>query len=145
MGSRNELKPAYGLAVVLLIVGVLSYTAFPSKTPDQPVRLMFKNTAGKVLFDHKTHTSDAGYGISCADCHHHPEDNESGSLACSDCHLSSDQGDAGPPAACMECHETDELEDIDLTNKKDAFHSQCIKCHQEFEAGPEKCTSCHIM
>ena len=145
MSSKSELKLAYGLAVILLIVGVLSYTAFSSKTPDQPVRLMFKNAAGKVLFDHKTHTDDSGYGISCYDCHHHPEDDESALRACSDCHLHSDQAEEGSLKACMECHESEELEDIDLTNKTDAFHSQYIKCHQEFEAGPAECSACHIM
>ena len=126
-------------------MGVLSYVAFSAKTPDQPVRKMFKCAAGKVLFDHKTHTDSSGYGISCYDCHHHPADDESALRACGDCHFHSDKVEDGRPQACMECHEPDELEDIDLTNKTDAFHSQCIDCHKEFEAGPEECSSCHVM
>jgi len=31
---------------------------------------MFKNIAGNVLFDHKEHTWDKGYGLKCTECHH---------------------------------------------------------------------------
>ena len=63
MFSKIELKLAYGLAICLLFAGALCYAAFPAKTPDEPVRLMFDVTAGKVLFDHKIHHADTGYGI----------------------------------------------------------------------------------
>ena len=126
MKSNKELQIAYGLAIILLVVGVLSYSAFSAKTPDQPVRLMFKCVAGKVLFDHKTHTAESGYGISCTDCHHNLEEGET------------------KPQACRECHEP-ESQDEDMPNKSDAFHSQCIDCHKEAGAGPEKCASCHVM
>jgi len=126
MISNKELQIAYGLAIILLVVGVLSYAAFPAKSPDQPVRLMFKCVAGKVLFDHKTHTSESGYGISCNDCHHNLEEGEI------------------KPQACGECHES-ESQDEDMPNRSDAFHSQCIDCHKEGGAGPEKCASCHVM
>ena len=77
--SGKELQLAYRLAITLFIVGVASYayTAFSAKPPDEPIRVMYKTTAGKVLFDHKTHSADTGYGISCYDCHHHPPEDES--------------------------------------------------------------------
>ena len=109
MKSNKELQIAYGLAIILLVVGVLSYTAFSAKAPEQPVRLMFKCVAGKILFDHKTHTDESGYSISCG-----------------------------------ECHEA-KSEDEDMPSRSDAFHSQCIDCHKEGGAGPEKCASCHVM
>nr|MBL0699426.1 cytochrome C [Desulfobacterales bacterium] len=56
MTSKKELLLALILTLVLLVVGVISYAAFPAKAPDQPVRLMFKGVAGKVLFTHKMHT-----------------------------------------------------------------------------------------
>ena len=71
MFSKIELKQAYGLAICFMFVGVLCYAAFPAKTPAEPVRLMFNVTAGKVLFDHKIHHADTGYGISCGDLVHH--------------------------------------------------------------------------
>ena len=146
MTAKKELRLAYALAIILFVVVVLSYaiSAFSAKTPDSPMRLMFKGVAGKVLFDHKTHTQDAGYGISCGECHHHPEEDEAGLRACGDCHNFSETSGALPPS-CAECHEADEIEDSEVIKRVDAFHSQCINCHKENEAGPEKCESCHVM
>ena len=170
MTPKKELRLAYALAIILFVVGVLSYAiaAFSAKTPDSPIRLMFKGVAGKVLFDHKTHTQDAGYGISCGECHHHPgededsgededpgEDEDSGEdedpggnedaiRACGDCHLFTEKEDT-LPESCAECHEADEIEDSEVIKRVDAFHSQCINCHKENEAGPEECASCHVM
>ena len=122
MAPKTEQFLALVLAAILLVVGVVCYAAFPQKTPEEPVRLMFKSTAGKILFDHKTHTADAGYGIACDDCHH--EEQEDGSMSCSgeDCH--------GP--------------DSD-PKRGDALHSNCKGCHEDSEAGPVKCAACHVM
>jgi len=144
MAPNKELRLAYGLAVVLFVLGVLTYAAFPAKTPDVPVRLMFKVVAGKVLFDHKTHTSETGYGLSCQDCHHHPEDDESALRACGDCHNLPEEGPQFTEA-CAECHESDEIEDTEMVKRGDAFHSQCIGCHEEFGAGAAECSECHVL
>ena len=126
MALKKEQQFAYGLAIVLFVVGVISYAAFPAKTPEQPVRIMFDSVAGKVLFDHKTHTADSGYGLACADCHHNLE-----------------EGETEPPS-CLECHEQ-QTEDADVPKRSDAFHLQCINCHQEIEAGPRECGFCHVL
>ena len=128
MASNKEQLFAYILAAVLLVVGVVSYAAFPPKTPEQPIRIMFQSIAGQVLFDMKTHTSDSGYGLSCRDCHHT---------------LVEGQTDAG---SCLECHEF-ESDDPEVPKRADAFHRQCSKCHQEFEAGPieKECNACHVL
>ena len=148
MTSKKELKLAYGLAIILLIVGVISYAAFPAKAPEEPVRIMYKIVAGKVLFDHKTHTAESGYGLSCNDCHHHPEDEDESLRACGDCHQIPAEGEAAPEA-CNDCHEPDEIEDSEFTKRADAFHSQCEKCHKESDIGPiddnERCSWCHFM
>ena len=125
MTSKKELQVAYGLAIIFLVVGILSYAAFPAKAPDRPVRLMFEGVAGKVLFDHKTHTVDSGYGIACSDCHHILEEGETN------------------PEACGACHELEGDEDV--PKRTDAFHSQCIGCHEEGDAGPQECSGCHVM
>jgi len=127
MFSKKELKLAYGLAICLLAVGAVCYAAFAVTVPDQPLRLMFKTTAGKVLFDHKTHTSESGYGNACGDCHHT---------------LSEDEYEDAQ--SCSECHEQDEG-DEEVPKRADAFHRQCIDCHKEFEAGPVECAQCHVM
>lgn len=126
MALKKEHRFAYVLAVVLLVVGVVSYAAFPSKPPQRPVRIMFDSIAGKVLFDHKAHTSDSGFGLSCSDCHHTLEVGETDATA------------------CLECH-APQSEDADVPKRSEAFHQQCIRCHQEIEAGPVACASCHTL
>jgi len=149
MTPKREMQLAYILIIVLLFVGVISYAAFPAKTPDEPIRLMYKTVAGKVLFDHKTHSADSGYGLACAECHHHPEEPEEGqtaNISCGICHQTLEK-DQKYPESCLDCHEAEDLEESEMTKKSDAFHSQCESCHQEVEAGPEKerCNWCHVM
>ena len=128
MFSKLELKLAYGLAIWFLFVGVVCYAAFPAKSPDEPVRLMFDVTAGKVLFDHKTHGADTGYGISCGDCHH-----------------TLDEDEYADAQSCGECHDPDEG-DEETPKRADAFHQQCTGCHEGYGAGPleKDCSACHV-
>ena len=128
MFTKKELKFAYVLAACLLVVGAVSYAAYTEEEPAQPRRMMFKVVAGNVLFDHQTHTSEFGYGISCGDCHHTLSEDE--------------YADA---QSCSECHELDEG-DEDVPKRADAFHQQCAGCHEDFEAGPfkEECSKCHV-
>lgn len=146
MSSKKDLQLAFGLAIALSIVGVVcyAYTALSAKPPDVPVRIMYQSAAGKVLFDHKTHTADTGYGFACFDCHHHPEGDEMAIRACGDCHnLPLEKG--ALPEACYECHDKDEIEGTEMVNRGDAFHTQCIACHKDAGAGPEDCNSCHVL
>jgi hypothetical protein len=121
MSSKSEQAFAFGLAAILLVVGVICYAAFSQETPEEPVRLMFKTTAGKVLFDHKTHTAEDGYGLACDDCHHEEQD-ESSSCSGEDCH--------GPDSE---------------PTRADAVHTNCKGCHEEGGAGPVECAACHVM
>ena len=124
MKVKNERIVAYITAIVLFIVGVVCYAAFPNKAPEEPVRIMLKSIAGNILFSHKGHTSEDGYGIACDDCHHLFED------------------DGAKPSACGECHEVDSDEE-DLPKRSDAFHMQCIGCHDDEGSAPTKCAGCH--
>ena len=134
MTSKRELQIAYGMAIILFIVGFISFAAFSAKSPEQPLRLMFKCAAGKVFFDHQTHLSDMGYGMSCRDCHHNLE--EGAEVTPDDIQK------------CGECHEA-ESDDEDVPKRMDAFHNQCLGCHHDFEtgpgSGPEECSLCHVM
>ena len=146
MTSRKDLQLATALAIVLFVVGVVSYayTAFSAKPPEEPVRIMFKSVAGKVLFGHKIHTTDAGYGIACFDCHHHPPEDDTALQACGNCHnLPAEPGTL--PESCLECHDAGEIEGTEVPNTGDAFHSQCIGCHNEIESGPRDCNDCHVL
>jgi hypothetical protein len=127
MFSKKELKLAGALAVCLLVIGVISYAAFPLQAPHEPLRIMYTLPAGNVLFDHKTHTDISGYGLSCGDCHHTLTEDE--------------YADA---QTCSECHELDEG-DEEMPKRADAFHQQCINCHKDFGAGPVECSGCHAL
>jgi hypothetical protein len=144
MFSKKELKLAYGVAACLLVIGVISYAAFPLKAPEEPLRLMYTVAAGNVLYNHKMHTAEDGYGLSCFDCHHHPVDDESSLIACGDCHTPPAEGEA-VNETCLDCHDESEIEDAEVPARADAFHLQCINCHKDFEAGPSECTGCHAL
>jgi hypothetical protein len=124
MELRKERIIAYWIAIVLFVVGVVCYAAFPQKTPEQPLRIMLENTGGNVLFDHRGHASEDGYGIECDSCHHDIEE----------------KGDK--PQACGECHLT---EADDSPKRSDAFHKQCKGCHEEDGTAPVKCSGCHVL
>ena len=123
MEVKTERIVAYGLTIVLFVVGIVCYAAFPLKAPEEPVRIMFKSTAGSILFDHKVHASTSGYGIACVDCHHNLED------------------EGEKPAACGDCHEIDSEDPV---KRSDAFHTQCQGCHEDSGAGPVDCSACHV-
>jgi hypothetical protein len=145
MAPKNELNIAYGMVVILLVLGILSYTAFSAKPPDEPIRIMFQSTAGKVLFTHQTHSSEVGYGVACRTCHHHlEEDDESANQPCAYCHAI-EEGSVVETEGCLECHEADEIEDTEMPVPAEVFHEQCITCHMEYEAGPTECLECHVL
>ena len=145
MLSNKHLQVAYRLAIVLLVIGLLSYAAFPAKPPENPVRIVYKTNAGKVLFDHKTHLADRGYGLACLDCHHHPMDeDETTTISCGACHTKPDQQEMAA-ATCNECHDPEDYDLGDMMVRADAFHDQCIACHKEFGAGPVECSACHVI
>lgn len=123
MKVQTEQIVAYALGIILLVVGIVCYAAFPVETPDQPIRIMFKSTTGNILFDHKVHAAKSGYGIACSDCHHNLEN----------------EGDK--PPACGECHEVDGEDPI---KRSDAFHQNCRGCHEDGSAGPVECSACHV-
>jgi len=143
MTAKKELQLAYGLGMVLLVIGILSYTAFSAKPPEQPIRIMFKVTAGKVMFTHKTHAAESGYAVDCFTCHHHPEGDDAALRACGDCHGASEK--RTEPNTCRECHSEGELDTEETPKRSDAFHDQCIGCHKENDAGPNECSECHVL
>ncbi len=122
MNSQRNLKAAILIMIILLITGIICYASFGPPAPDEPVRVMFQNKAGKVLFTHLIHIDD--YADDCQDCHHNLEDDEE-TYDCSDCH--EDKGEE------------------DMPSRADAFHDQCKGCHEDNDAGPIECNSCHSL
>jgi hypothetical protein len=147
MTSKDQIKRACSLSIILLIVGILcySYTAFSSTPTTPPVRMMFKVVAGNVLFQHKVHTGPMGYGLACLDCHHHPEDEESDYRACGDCHTNNENMET-VMETCTECHDPEDFDLEDVATRADAFHGQCAGCHEAFDSGPvaDDCNACHV-
>lgn len=127
MELKSEKFIAYCLAALLLVIGVVCYAAFPAKTAEEPIRIMLNSTAGKVMFSHKVHAGEDGYGIECVDCHHVWEE---------------DSGEK--PVSCGECHEA-ESEEEDMPKRSDALHRQCIGCHEDDGTGPVECSKCHVL
>jgi predicted CXXCH cytochrome family protein len=125
MKAKTEQTLAFCLGIVCFIVGVVCYAAFPVNTPEEPVRIMFKSAAGNVFFDHKGHASDDGYGIDCNDCHH-----------------AFDAEESEQPTSCGDCHEPDSSEESPKIS--DAFHMQCVGCHEDEGMGPTECAECHV-
>jgi hypothetical protein len=126
MDSKKEKTVAYVVAGILLLVAAVCYAAYPAKAPEQPIRLMLKNIAGNVLFDHKEHTSEKGYGLKCTECHHDMDK----------------EGQKATP--CGECHKAQEGEGMGPL-RSDAFHKQCKGCHEDGGMGPVNCSACHVL
>jgi len=151
MTSKKHRLIIYGVAIQLLLVAIVCYAAFPTPAPDEPIRLMYQTNAGKVLFDHQTHASVNGYALACLDCHHLHDGEEIEPVSCGLCHLPKQEG-AKPvyPESCFDCHDDEsDMEDPDTLNRPDAFHKQCIECHEEYGAGPgggsDNCSKCHVL
>lgn len=121
MTSKKELKIASFLAIILFVIGIACYAAVSAPAPEEPVRLMFHNAAGRVLFTHMMHNDE--YGVDCSGCHHNLEDDE--------------------VYNCSECHEA--TGDESMPGRSDAFHAQCIGCHEDSGSGPVECNSCHAI
>jgi len=79
-----------------------------------------KEEHGPVVFDHDTHILTAKF---CTDCHH------------------SHTG-YSPFKSCRTCHGPgkEAAEDLDL---EDAYHEQCMGCHEKDDQGPTDCEDCH--
>lgn len=121
MSSKRDLKVAILIMVISMVTGIICYASFTPPAPENPVRIMFQNKAGKVLFTHYIHTGD--YTEDCLDCHHNLEYDESYN--------------------CSECHE--ETGDEDMLSRADSMHQTCMGCHEDIGAGPVECNSCHSL
>ncbi len=176
MSLKNELKFVYVIAIICLVIGVFCYSSLPAKSPEPPVRLMFKTVGGNVLFDHQAHGDVSG--LACEDCHHtykkgetdvpvscetchkadskfvsalgdngkfdHEGHSDDYGLSCNDCHHNYYEEDGGEPQPCSDCHESGVVDDY-MPGRVQAFHKQCISCHEDNGAAPGQsdCESCH--
>ncbi|NDV19431.1 cytochrome C [Pseudodesulfovibrio sp. JC047] len=86
---------------------------------------------------------EAGH-TSCANCHEDMFDQ--GLSSCKSCHTEVDMTEYdGDYSSCESCHEADPRELV--LPHMNAFHDQCMSCHEEMGAGPygpDNCNQCHI-
>ncbi|MFZ1986874.1 MAG: cytochrome c3 family protein [Desulfatitalea sp.] len=149
MTSKKHRLIMYGVAVQLLLIAIVCYAAFPVPVPEEPIRLMYQTNAGKVLFDHQTHASVKGYSLACTDCHHPHGGEEIAPVSCGMCHPPRPEG-SKIPESCLDCHSDEaEIEKPEIMKRSDAFHAQCIQCHEQYGKGPQSgadnCSKCHVL
>lgn len=119
---NKRLYPITILVALLAVVAAAGYLA-PAGEETQPVRVLLPNKGGKVVFEHLAHAET--YGIECDACHH--------------------TGDYEIP--CVECHNAEAAEEQGIPNRMEAFHMNCMGCHEEMGAGPyekDQCNQCHL-
>jgi len=114
----------YISAAVLFVTAIVCYAAFPKAPPEEPLRIILENPGGAVFFDHKRHLSENHYDITCTECHHMWDGDET-----------------IPPSSCTACHE---LQGEDPMKRYDAMHLLCIGCHEDTGTAPVKCAGCHM-
>lgn len=79
----------------------------------------------------------------CADCHE--DAYQQGITGCSYCHTREPAPEDPEQIACGYCH-IDPVEQL-LPTSMNAFHGQCMGCHEESESGPfgdDACYQCHM-
>lgn len=156
---QNRYVPIAVTVALLLAVALYGY-ATPVSRPDVPPRVVLDNSGGRVFFDHGAHAED--YGYECTECHHDGVEGRR-PLPCGTCHarnfdeaFARTHADSFPNREyCARCHDVepapglskDDLPDKDLLPlRSDAFHGQCLGCHESVDAGPygeDSCTTCH--
>ncbi|RWU04061.1 cytochrome C [Pseudodesulfovibrio sp. S3] len=154
MRPKPKTIPIMLAVAALLAVAVFGYVQ-PGKTQHMPVRILFKNNGGKVIFSHLTHHRD--YQIDCAQCHHDrqsaPVTENDSALACGSCHpnefneqfVTEHIDSFKDESYCVRCHHV-EYSSVNFDHDEHTgFASDCSDCHHgaEIEPEPQKCTNCH--
>ena len=171
MKDSPRRKIAFALLIGSLVAGIAALAAFPAPKPGTPVRLFMKSNGGTVLFSHKDHAALKSYGpATCDQCHHTGSLDTRTASSCADCHDADDPAyakdlfvhkahitdygqtcdgchqNAMPKGreirGCRGCHKADS--DVYGPKSMDAFHGQCIRCHEEKAKGPTACDRCHF-
>lgn len=139
MTTKKELKLAYRLAGILLVVGILSYAASSAEPPVPFLRIMYQAPVGNVLFNHKAHFSPGDYSASCQDCHH--------DLRAYEDYIEVGEEGRSVPESSMDLANTGKIGNVELFTNKEEAHALCTGCHEEYEAGPieENCNGCHVL
>jgi len=136
---------------VLLGLAVAGYIS-PEEKQKLPVRILFKNSGGKVIFTHIKHHRD--YEIPCDECHHERKGDSQEPLPCGACHPQAFDRDyirehinSFPDNSyCIQCHHA-ELGKLSFDHEahEEYADEDCQACHHtpDIEEEPQKCGNCH--
>jgi DnaJ-class molecular chaperone len=154
------------ISVILGLVAAVGYLQ-PKDTQAMPVRVLFDNNGGKVVFSHAAHSRD--YGVACEECHHESDKPSPNPVPCGSCHpkvfdenfaknhisafaderycerCHHEGFDGKNSEPCSSCHE-EKIEAL-VPTELSAFHNGCMGCHKDLGSGPyqkEDCTKCHM-
>ncbi|WP_147818662.1 cytochrome c3 family protein [Salidesulfovibrio onnuriiensis] len=156
---KSRYIPITIIVAAFCMAAAAGYVLFPGEAQDVPARVVMENAGGRVLFTHKAHAEE--YGFECTDCHHDDLERDT-FLSCGSCHpkafdetFRAEHPKAFPDKeACLRCHdeapegplaEEDRPSTEDIPLRLDAFHGQCMSCHEE-NGGPtedDSCYECH--
>lgn len=167
--------PVWILTGLLAVVAVAAYL-MPEASAALPVRVPLANKGGLVVFDHTKHAADYAIScetchheseearedvLPCGTCHGLTFDENfrtthmetiTDPMACVKCHHTNSLPEPGEPipvadfTGCNEegCHEETPAELI--PDRMQAFHQQCMSCHETEKKGPfqpDQCNQCH--
>jgi len=128
---RNKCAQAALLLVATVVFLLPAFTVVHSQADMEVIsNEQFTNPERpSAVFPHDAHNAAAELEDKCWFCHHMDGDNPN-----------EDESSEGIP--CADCHmeETDD----DTTNLMDAYHKQCIDCHEQEAKGPLACGECHV-
>ncbi|MBU1248323.1 MAG: cytochrome C, partial [Proteobacteria bacterium] len=141
------------VTVLLLGVAATGYL-LPEKGQKLPVRILFENNGGRVIFNHLVHHKD--FQLACASCHHEgPEyQGEDEPLPCGSCHpkdfdeaFVTEHVNSFPDKTyCVNCHHAEfgELA-FDHDAHIDYAADDCQACHHDENIDPDTvgCGQCH--
>lgn len=154
MNFNKNPKPVI-LAALLLLVGAAVGYVRSDRTHPIPVRILFANNGGKVIFSHLVHHRD--YQIDCSQCHHDRVGTQLTEtdtvLACGSCHpatfdqeFADNHMDSFPDNSyCVRCHHMEFDHVLFDHEAHTGYASDCFDCHHgaEIEAEPQRCANCH--
>lgn len=148
---QKKFFPILIITVLLLGLAATGYMV-PAQKQKVPVRILFKNSGGKVIFKHLRHHQD--YGIPCDKCHHERKTANNEPLPCGSCHPESFDKDfvrnhinSFPDNTyCVKCHHA-ELGKLNFDHEAHEEYAEdnCQACHhgEKIEKELQKCSNCH--
>jgi hypothetical protein len=141
--NRKAVNFIFFAATIAVLAGIIVFIVL-ARTGNSAQELKQRS---EVQFSHANHSSG---DFECIDCHH--DFNENGENVIDDSILfdvepdedmvlnqpSAESADEENGVKCSSCHNTSSS-----INRMDAFHGQCIGCHEAQKIRPVFCGECH--